>query len=75
MNTVSLKRSSPTTPNPEASNTRRRRRKASPGTHGSWSKKPVSGLFNESGEINVNIMLGLLFDFLKDYDHSIELKD
>ncbi|MBV6499084.1 MAG: hypothetical protein CJBNEKGG_01534 [Prosthecobacter sp.] len=75
MNTASLKRSSPTTQSSEAPKARRRRSKASPATRGSWSKKPVIRLFNESGEINVNIMLGLLFDFLKDYDHSIELKD
>lgn len=78
MNTVSLKSSSPssTTPNAfKAGAKGRRRLKVGAVARGSWSKKPVSGLFNESGEINVNTMLGLLFDFLKNHDGSIEVKD
>jgi hypothetical protein len=78
MKTASLKSSSPSSQNPDAGKVRtqgRRRIKADHGTRGSWSKKPVTGLFNESGEININIMLGMLFEFLKDYDHSIGLKD
>lgn len=78
MNTVSLKSSSPSSKTPDASKVAakgRRRIKAGAAARGSWSKKPVAGLFNESGEINVNIMLGLFFDFLKNHDGSLEVKD
>ncbi len=78
MNTISLKSSSPSSNTPDALKVGakgRRRGKTGAATRGSWSKKPVYGLFNESGEINVNTMLGLFFDFLKNHDGSIEVKD
>lgn len=78
MKTAPLKRSrsSPReSDSPKAVTRGRRRIKAGPGARGSWSKKPVNGLFNDSGEINVNVMLGLLFEFLKDYDHSTAMGD
>ena len=78
MNTASLKSSSPTSKTPDAFKAGakgRRRVRTGAVSRGSWSKKPVAGLFNESGEINVNTMLGLLFEFLKTHDGSIDGKD